>query len=204
MLVPIGYCQRPTFDVYLKPEVQPVTLILHTYDQSEQGRLCQRKAMMMSKHLKNRGTARFQEKEEGQSLLEMSVGLIFLLGIVLIIFESALLFQAYIVLHNAAREGAVYAAYYPTMTAGSAQYTEYENRTRNEATAAGLLTDAAHFVIDAPVAEEGTADGKPITVRVHYQFINPMQGIILPFFGRMGLFDSVWMSAFMIMPIRAQ
>ena len=163
--------------------------------------------MISSKRQKNWKTAcagerrrwqpfRFQARgEEGQSLLEMSVGLIFLLGIVLLLFEAALLFQAYIALLSAAREGAVYASLYPTMSSGTPEYTEYENRTLAEATAAGLLTDPAHFTIDAPVAPEGTDPGKKIVVQVHYQFINPAQGIILPFFGRMGLFDSVWMSA---------
>jgi hypothetical protein len=140
--------------------------------------------------------------EEGQSLLEMTVGLVFLLGIVLILFEAALLFQAYIALLNASREGAVYASIHPTMTVGSPEYQEYEETTRAEALAAGLNTDAANFQIDAPVTPQGTAPLKPIIVRLHYQMINPMQGLILPFLGSLGLFDSVWMSAATEMPIR--
>jgi hypothetical protein len=140
--------------------------------------------------------------EEGQSLLEMSVGLIFLLIVVLILFEMALLFQSYIALLNASREGAVYASIHPDITPGTSEYETYEAVTREEATAAGLVTDGAFFQIDAPVAPEGTDPLDPIIVKVHYQISNPTQGIILPFFGRMGLFQTAWMSAETEMPIR--
>ncbi len=141
-------------------------------------------------------------EEDGQSLLEMSVGLVFLLGIVLVLFEGALLFHSYIALLNASREGAVYASLHPTMSQGTPEYAEYESVTRTEATAAGLLTDPEYFRIDPPQTPQGTDPLDPIIVTVHYQLINPMQGLILPFFGRMGLFDSVWMSAATEMPIR--
>lgn len=143
-----------------------------------------------------------RQGEEGQSLLEMAVGLVFLLGIVLVLFEGALLFHSYIALLNASREGAVYASLHPTMSQGTSEYTQYESITRTEATAAGLLTDPAYFQIDPPQTPEGTDPLDPIIVMVHYQLVNPMQGLILPFFGRMGLFDSVWMSAATEMPIR--
>jgi hypothetical protein len=37
---------------------------------------------------------------------------------------------------------------------------------------------------------------------VSYQLINPTSGIILPFMGRMGLFQSAWMTASTEMPIQ--
>jgi hypothetical protein len=39
-------------------------------------------------------------------------------------------------------------------------------------------------------------------VRVRYQLINPTQGILLPVMGRMGLFQSAWMTGETKMPIR--
>ena len=54
--------------------------------------------------------------EKGQSMLEMTVGLVFLVLIVLVLFEMAVLFYSYIALLNASREGAVYAATHPTMS----------------------------------------------------------------------------------------
>jgi Zn-dependent protease with chaperone function len=139
-------------------------------------------------------------REEGQSMLEMTVGVIFLLIIVLILFEMAMLFYSYIAVLNASREGAVYASAYPEMNA--TEYQRYENVTTAEARAAGLNTDPAFFVVDAPETPDGNAPLQPIIVRVHYQLINPTQGIILPVMGRMGLFQSVWMTGETKMPIR--
>jgi len=145
------------------------------------------------------------EGEKGQGLLEMSVGLIFLMGIVLILFEMAMLFYAYIALLNASREGAVYASIHPeVIDTGAATYTRFEEITTAEANAAGLITDTAYFQIDTPTIDTscGTDPLCPITVRVRYEVINPTQGIILPILGRMGLFESAWMQAETDMPIR--
>jgi hypothetical protein len=133
-------------------------------------------------------------------MLEMTAGLIFLLIIVLILFEMAMLFYSYIAVLNASREGAVYASAYPEMSQG--QFQQYEGIAAAEAQAAGLNTDPAFFVVDAPLTPEGTAPLKPIIVRVHYQLINPTQGVFLPMLGRMGLFQSAWMTAETKMPIR--
>ena len=139
-------------------------------------------------------------REEGQSMLEMTIGVIFLLIIVLILFEMAMLFYSYIAVLNASREGAVYASANPEMSA--AQYQRYENITTAEAQAAGLNTDPSFFVIDAPETPDGSEPLQPIIVRVHYQLINPTQGILLPVMGRMGLFQSAWMTGETKMPIR--
>jgi Zn-dependent protease with chaperone function len=139
-------------------------------------------------------------REEGQSMLEMTVGVIFLLIIVLILFEMAMLFYSYIAVLNASREGAVYASAYPDMN--GTQYQRYENITTAEAQAAGLNTDPAFFVVDAPETPNGNEPLQPIIVRVHYQLINPTQGILLPVMGRMGLFQSAWMTGETKMPIR--
>ncbi len=138
--------------------------------------------------------------EEGQSLLEMTIGVIFLLIIVLILFEMAMLFYSYIAVLNASREGAVYASIYPVMTEPQRQ--RYESITVAEAQAAGLNTDPALFIVDPPDTPDGTEPLRRVIVRVHYQLINPTQGIVLPVLGRMGLFQSVWMTGATEMPIR--
>jgi hypothetical protein len=135
-------------------------------------------------------------------MLEMTIGLLFLLGIVLILFEMAMVFYSYIALLNASREGAVYASTHPDMASGDPAYARFEEITSTEALAAGLKTDEGFFIIDAPVTPEGTDVLDPIIVTVHYQLINPTQGIILPLVGRMGLFQSAWISAATEMPIR--
>jgi Flp pilus assembly protein TadG len=135
----------------------------------------------------------------------MTVGVVFLMGIVLILFEMAMLFYAYIAVLNASREGAVYASIHPEVTdTGAASYARFEEITTTEANAAGLITDTAHFEVLTPWIDPacGTDPLCPITVRVRYEIINPTQGIILPILGRMGLFQSAWMQAETEMPIR--
>jgi Flp pilus assembly protein TadG len=138
-----------------------------------------------------------ERKEKGQALLEMTVGTIFLLLIVLIIFEMAMLFYSYIALLNASREGAVYASLHPNMTPGGAEYATYLEITGNEAQAAGLNTTTGYFTITTPIKDTAS-----ITVTLNYKIVNPTQGIILPWLGRMGLFQSTVMSAWTVMPIR--
>ena len=135
-------------------------------------------------------------------MLEMTVGLVFLVLIVLVLFEMAVLFYSYIALLNASREGAVYAATHPTMVPGDSAYETYEIITTAEAVAAGLRTDSEFFEIHEPEIPHGINPLNPIIVRVSYQLINPTQGIILPFLGRMGLFQSAWMTAATEMPIQ--
>lgn len=151
--------------------------------------------MKVLARLRRRLGRRSDQNEQGQALLEMTFGTIFLLLIVLIIFEMAMLFYSYIALLNASREGAVYASLNPNMQPGSAEYTRYLKVTNNEAKAAGL--DAGHFTI-MPLVK----DTESITVTVSYEIINPTQGIVLPWLGRMGLFESATMSAWTCMPIR--
>jgi hypothetical protein len=138
--------------------------------------------------------------EEGQSMLEMTVGMIFLLIIVLVLFEMAMVFYSYIAVLNASREGAVYASIYPVMN--EAQFQQYQLIASTEAEAAGLNTDPNFFRVDPPEAPEGTAFPGKVIVRVHYQLINPTQGVVLPLLGRMGLFQSAWMTGVTEMPIR--
>lgn len=133
-------------------------------------------------------------------MLEMTIGVIFLLIIVLVLFEMAMLFYSYIAVLNASREGAVYASAHPDMNA--AEYQRFENVTTAEAQAAGLNTGPGFFVVDAPATPNGNDPLQPIIVRVHYQLINPTQGILLPVMGRMGLFQSAWMTGETKMPIR--
>lgn len=147
-------------------------------------------------------------REEGQSMLEMTIGMIFLLGIVIILFESAMLFYTYISLLNASREGAAYAAKHPELALGTLPSADptwlaYLEVTAEEVHAAGLPTSRGELVQPPPVVGScGTARLCPITVTLHYSLTNPTQGVILPVLGRMGLLRSVWIQARTDMPIR--
>ena len=142
------------------------------------------------------------DDEAGQSMLEMTVGLVFLVLIILILFEMAVLFYSYISVLNASREGAIYAATHPNMEVDDSEYQTYRNVTIAEAIAAGLRTESEYFEIHEPEKPYGSDPLDPIIVRVSYQLINPTQGVILPFLGRMGLFQSAWMTASTEMPIQ--
>lgn len=141
-------------------------------------------------------------RESGQSMLEMTVGMVFLVLVVLILFEMAVLFYSYIALLNASREGAVFAATHPTMVPGDSTYERYETITTAEAVEGGLVTDPEFFEIHSPETPYGVDPLDPIIVRVSYQLVNPTSGIILPFLGRMGLMESAWMTAKTEMPIQ--
>jgi Flp pilus assembly protein TadG len=132
-------------------------------------------------------------------MLEMTVGVIFLLIIVLVLFEMAMLFYSYIAALNASREGAVFASLYPDLREGDPLYDRYVSIVNAEAQAAGLNLDYLTVELPkAPVIEPLY----PVTVTVHYTLINPTQGIVLPLLGRMGLFQSAQMTAKTEMPIR--
>ncbi len=142
--------------------------------------------------------------EHGQSMLEMTMGVVFLVLIILILFEMAVVFYSYIALLNASREGAVFAATHPTMVPvdDDPDYTRFVTITTAEAVEAGLSTDPGFFEIYPPETPDGIEPLDPIIVRVSYQLINPTSGIILPFLGRMGLLQSIWMTASTEMPIQ--
>lgn len=151
--------------------------------------------------------------EAGQSLVEMTMGTIFLLIVVLILFEMAMVFRAYVTLINASREGAFYASAHPTMgsvdgitclsaTTSGTEAEVYVWITCQEALASGLNTTPGVFQVLQPVTPDGTAPQMPIRVTVRYELTNPTQGIILPWLGRMGLATSFPLSATTEAPIR--
>jgi Flp pilus assembly protein TadG len=136
----------------------------------------------------------------------MTVGLIFLLIVVIALFEMAMIFYSYISLLNAAREGAVYASLYPDVATGasSPHYSEYERRASLEATAAGLITSTGLFTVHTPLLETSCTPPVPchITCTLQYELINATQGIFLPMLGRMGLLSRFAIRARVEMPIR--
>jgi len=149
--------------------------------------------------------------EEGQSLVEMTFGVIFLILVILILFEMAMVFRAYIALLNASREGAFYASAHPSIKdssemqdcdsagVGGSDYETYVWITCQEAVASGLNTSA--IMIQKPEAPVVAAQ-EPITVTLQYELVNPTHGIILPWLGRMGLASSFPIAASTKTPIR--
>jgi hypothetical protein len=141
--------------------------------------------------------------EGGQSFVEVSVVSVMLILIVVIVFESGLVFSSYIVLLNASREGAMYASSHPdlvTLVTTDDTYQKYEGVVKAEARLR-LFTD--NLTVNRPVLVNGTSNfGDPIKVQANYSCYTFTSGIQLPFFGRFGLPPYWPISAWTIMPIR--
>ncbi len=122
--------------------------------------------------------------EKGQSLVEVSVGVVLLLLIVIIVFEAGLVFSTYVALLNAAREGAAYASTcdLPLDEKHKAAFIE---TIQKEAETSGL--DPNKLQITGPNTDLGVERGNPVTVIVGYELVTFTSTIRLPFFGRFGL-----------------
>ncbi len=143
--------------------------------------------------------------EKGQSIVEVSAGLIFLLLIILIVFEGGIMFSTYIALLNAAHDGALYASRHPSLDPDDPEqiesYEQYEGLIRAEAFNGGL-TDPTKMLILPPEKPEGSDPGDPIVVKVTYRVETFTSSVSLPYFGRLGL-PYYWpVTAKVIMPIR--
>ena len=100
--------------------------------------------------------------EEGQGLLETAVGLLFLLLILLVMFEMLFVFTSYIALLNASSQGAMRAAGHPNMEVGDYHYEQYVSDIQGEVIASGLSWNDTH--INPPELPADVESGNPITV----------------------------------------
>jgi hypothetical protein len=150
-------------------------------------------------------------REEGQSLLEMTFGVAFLLAVVIVLFESVMIFRSYIGVLNSAREGAFWVAHHPDMwfcdqvtceTASPDGGEAYELiwHICQEATASGL--DPDYLTVLPPETPEGTDPQDPIIITIKYEVVNPTHGIVLPWLDRMGLLESFTITGSSEVPIR--
>ena len=125
--------------------------------------------------------------ERGAELIEMAIALPLLLLVVLGIVDFGFLFQRYLVLTNAAMEGARVAVL-PGYSIADAQ-----SRATTYATTGGVPTpvNAVATAVSLPGAGGGTWPGMQITVthEYQYQYIGPIAGL----FG--GSFRSVTLTA---------
>jgi Flp pilus assembly protein TadG len=179
-----------------------------------------------------RWPSRAQKKtERGQSVVEIAVGLPFLLIIVLAVLEFGIVFATYLAVVNAAHEGAVFASMYPQLadsgcgkTAqpgctgaydnqlldGSSQtlWTEYLSRVANETyiqpgqvLRSEGLITSGDFYLERPYSPVPTT-GNPISVTVHYTVSTLTSGMSLPLFGRLGLPNSYHIRYEYALPVR--
>jgi hypothetical protein len=143
-----------------------------------------------------------RKKEEGQGLLEAAVAFLFLLLILIIMFEASVLFASYIALLNTSVQGAIYAAGYPAMQSDPADehYVQYESIIRAEALAGKLSWE--DVTVLPPQLPANVQPGEPITVTVRYELTTFSSQVVFPMFGRLGLPDRYTISAHTAVPIR--
>ena len=141
-----------------------------------------------------------QEQEEGQGLMESAVGLLFLLLILLVMFEMLFVFTSYIALLNASAQGAIRAAGHPQMEVGDYHYQEYVSDIQGEVVANGLSWTDVH--VNPPELPAVVEAGNPITVTLAYTLTTPFGEIFFPIVGKFGLPTQYHISARTAVPIR--
>jgi Flp pilus assembly protein TadG len=113
-----------------------------------------------------------EEAERGQSLLELAILLPVLLIILLGILDVGRLYMTMVAIHDAAAEGASYAASYPSRTS------QIQQRAAESSTALTTI-DPAMVVITYGGSQ---SSGQPITVTVNYDYdlLTPLLSAIVP------------------------
>jgi Flp pilus assembly protein TadG len=107
-----------------------------------------------------------QESVRGQGLLEFVVSLAVLILIFLGVFDLGRAFHSFIVITNAAREGAYYGSMHPKDEIG------IKARVINEAQNSGVIIDGDRVYVDTEIdAGSGNpVSGAPMCVTVEYDF----------------------------------
>ena len=150
--------------------------------------------------IRQRSRQQITTEEAGQGLVEASVAFLFLLTILLVMFEMVIVFTSYITLLNAVNQGAVYAAGHPTMQIGDDEYDVYTSTIRSEVLAGGLSW--RDIRIYPPELPDEIQAGEPLTVTIDYTLTTFASEIIMPLFGRFGLPTEYHIRAKTSVPIR--
>jgi len=103
-------------------------------------------------------------REQGQSLVEFVLSLAVLVIIVLGLFDLGRAFNAYLVITNAAREGAYYAGMHPCDELGNVNPL-IVSHVIQEAQGSGITLAAANVTVSS-----SCVSGTPIRVSVYYDF----------------------------------
>ena len=136
--------------------------------------------------------------ERGAALVETAFASVFLILLVIAIYEFGMVFSTYIATINASHVGATYASMHANPS--DELYERYADLARHEMRAAHL--DMTRVVVAAPQTPNGNSPGSPIGVTVSYQLQTFTSGMSLPVFGRLGLAPFYLISWTMWAPIR--
>jgi Flp pilus assembly protein TadG len=136
--------------------------------------------------------------ERGTSLAETAFASVFLILLVVAVYEFGIIFATYTATINASRVGATFASMHSNPT--DELYARYADLARHEMRAAHL--DMTRVVVAPPAIPDGDDPGDPIGVTVSYQLQTFTSGMSLPLFGRMGLAPFYLISWTTWVPIR--
>lgn len=106
--------------------------------------------------------------EKGQSLVELTISLSFLIILLLGMVDFGLAFFSWVAIRDASQEGAVYGAIYPVDSSGNLN-AEIETRVRSVSTTPVKLSDTSRVrVIVTPGSP--ACPGMPVAVVVEYDY----------------------------------
>lgn len=170
------------------------------------------------------------QKQNGQSVVEITLTLPLLLMLVLAIIEMGVVFGSYISLANATREGAIFAAMHPQLTDPANDNNTYGTGTRTlwqeyfkrvndeivvlvgEPLREGQILDSQTLIVNRPTLGPAPGpsctgnnprnSGCPITVTVSYRINTFTTNMSLPGVGRLGLPNFYQLNYAVSMPIR--
>ena len=112
---------------------------------------------------------RIRRDERGQALIELALSLVLLLLLVAGVVDFGRLFNNYIIITNASREGARYASHFPLVD----DEPGIKAATQQEAAGSGVMLEDGDITIDGDVRTAG----KPIRVSVAYDFPTLLAGM---------------------------
>ena len=110
--------------------------------------------------------------QRGANLIEMALVLFLLILLLIGVADFGRAFHHYIVITNAAREGARYASHFPNDFSG------IRAATRQEAANSGVVLNDVDISIDFPGVGGGSASGDPVRVSVTFDLATIIGDII--------------------------
>lgn len=114
---------------------------------------------------------RIDRREKGQSLVELALTLLIILTLLAGAVDLGMAFFSYVAVRDAAQEGGLYGALYPTDTSGIV------NRVRQSSSSPVNLSDVSNVTVNISTTG-GACRNHPITITVSYNY-----RLSMPFIG---------------------
>jgi len=113
---------------------------------------------------------KFKKTERGQSLVELSISLTFMLFVLAGVVEFGMAFFQFIQLRDAAQEGALYGSIHPTDTNGIISRVRYSSSSPVD------LTNTTTVTVPPPTIIGSACEGNSLQIDVYYDHV-----VFMPF-----------------------